>query len=121
MSKVTETGFGISFWYPAAWKVTDEPVTDPTPGGWFPGARILKELKIQNPAASEENNQPPGVILDEILAPAGLTELGQSNPRVQWAWTEGISCAAEHTGGCMRNCRTRPTELLLSRNPRKLG
>ncbi len=78
MSQFTETYFGFSFWYPAAWRVTDEPVADPTRGGWFPGATIVKELKIQNPAASEDNDQPPGVVLDEILAPDGLTELGQS-------------------------------------------
>lgn len=78
MSQFTETGFGFSFWYPAAWRVTDEPVDDPTRGGWFPGATIVKELKIQNPATSEDNEQPPGVILEEILAPEGLTELGQS-------------------------------------------
>lgn len=78
MSQFTETDFGFSFWYPAAWSVTDEFVADPTSGGWFQGATIVKELKIQNPAASEDNDQPPGVVLDEILAPEGLTELGQS-------------------------------------------
>jgi len=81
MSQFTETAFGFSFWYPTAWKVMEKPVTDPTRDGWFPDARIVKELDITNPNADPEdhnNDQPPGVILEELLAPSGLTELGRS-------------------------------------------
>jgi hypothetical protein len=78
MSQHTDTVFEFSFWYPAAWKVTDEPVADPTQYGWFLDATIVKELLIRNPAASVDGDQPPGVILQEISAPKGLTELGQS-------------------------------------------
>jgi hypothetical protein len=78
MSRFTDTDFGFSFSYPAAWKVMDEPVADPTGYGWFPNATIVKELQIRNPAASDDGDQPPGVILQELSAPVGLTELGQS-------------------------------------------
>lgn len=80
MSRYTDSEFGFSFWYPHAWKVTDETVTDPTRDGWFPDAKIVKELQIRNPAgpASDDNDQPSGVILQELVAPAGLTELGRS-------------------------------------------
>jgi hypothetical protein len=78
MSRFTDSNFGFSFWYPTAWKVIDEPVADPTEHGWFPNAKIVRELQIRNPAASDDNDQPPGVILQELSAPAGLTELGHS-------------------------------------------
>jgi hypothetical protein len=78
MSRFTDTEFGFSFWYPAAWKVVDEPVTDPTRNGWFPDAKIVKELQIRDPAAPDDDRQPTGVMLQELLAPGGLTELGRS-------------------------------------------
>jgi hypothetical protein len=78
MSRFTDTEFGFSFWYPAAWKVLNEPVSDPSRNGWFPDAKIIKELQIRNPAALDDADQPPGVILQELLAPGGLTELGRS-------------------------------------------
>lgn len=77
MSQFTDTGFGFSVWYPSAWKVIDKPVADPTQAGWFPDVRIVKELQFRNPAAGDDD-QPPGVTLQELLAPEGLTELGQS-------------------------------------------
>jgi hypothetical protein len=80
MSQYTDTNFGFSFWYPTAWKLTDGPVadpTDPTGPGWFSDATIVKELHIRNPARLERD-QPSGVVLRALLAPAGLTELGQS-------------------------------------------
>jgi len=77
MSRFTEPNFGFSFWYPAAWKMIDEPVADPTDGGWFQNARIVRELQIRNPAAYQ-GDQPPGVALLELTAPSGLTELGHS-------------------------------------------
>jgi hypothetical protein len=76
MKLFTDVSFGFSFWYPAAWKVTDEPVAEPTAGGWFRNAMIVKELQIQDPAAAFDYHQPPDVILRELLAPGGLTELG---------------------------------------------
>lgn len=78
MSRYTDTDFEFSFWYPSAWKVTDEPVTDTTRQGWFLDGTIVKELQIRNPAAPSDGDQPPGVILEEMSAPKGLTELGQS-------------------------------------------
>jgi hypothetical protein len=78
MRRFADTAFGFSFWYPAAWKVTVDRVPDPTEGGWFPDATIVKQLQIRNPAASAEDDEPPGVILQELSAPHGLTELGQS-------------------------------------------
>jgi hypothetical protein len=78
VSQYTDSAFGFSFWYPTAWKVTEEPVADPTADGWFPDAKILKELRIQNTGASDDNGQPSGVIIRELSAPAGLTELGRS-------------------------------------------
>jgi hypothetical protein len=51
MSQFTDTEFGFSFRYPAAWKVVHEPVSDPSSQGWFPDAKIVKELQIGNPAA----------------------------------------------------------------------
>jgi hypothetical protein len=77
MSRFTDTKFGFSFWYPSAWKVLSEPVSDPSRNGWFPDAKIIKELQIRNPVASGDNDQPPGVVLKELLAPGGLTELGR--------------------------------------------
>jgi hypothetical protein len=78
MSRFTEPNFGFSFWYPTAWEVIDEPVTDPTEDGWFQNATIVRELQIRNPAAAYDEDQPLGVILQELLAPTGLTELGRS-------------------------------------------
>ena len=78
MSRFTDTEFGFSFWYPAAWKVVDQPVADPTRNGWFPDAKIVKELAIRNPAAWDNEDQLPGVMIQELLAPRGLTELGRS-------------------------------------------
>jgi hypothetical protein len=78
MIRFTDTGFGFSFYYPAAWTVMDEPVADPTRNGWFPDAKIIKELRIRNPGASDDEDQPPGVMIQELLAPRGLTELGRS-------------------------------------------
>lgn len=78
MSRFTEPGFGFSFCYPAAWNVIDQPVTDPSRDGWFPDAKIVKELDIRNPAALDDNDQPSGVIVQELVAPTGLTELGRS-------------------------------------------
>jgi hypothetical protein len=78
MSQFTDSEFGFSFWYPAAWKVLNPPVSDPSRQGWFPDATIIKELQIRNPAAGDDGDQPPGVILQELLAPRGLTELGRS-------------------------------------------
>jgi hypothetical protein len=77
MSRFTDAGFGFSFCYPAAWKVLDKPVADPTGNGWFPDAKIVKELQIHNPAAYQDD-QPTGVMIQELLAPEGLTELGRS-------------------------------------------
>src|SRR5690242_8391899 len=80
MSQYTDANFGFSFWYPAAWRLTDGPVadpTDPTGPGWFSDATIVKELHIRNPAGLG-GDQPSGVVLRALLAPAGLTELGQS-------------------------------------------
>jgi DKNYY family len=76
MSRFTEAGFGFSFWYPAAWKVTGEPVPNPPSNGWFRDATIVRVLQIRNPEAALDQEQPPGVILRELLAPGGLTELG---------------------------------------------
>jgi hypothetical protein len=76
MSRYTDSDFGFSFWYPTAWKVTDEQVTDPTRDGWFPDAKIVKELHIRTSDGTD--NDPAGVILQELVAPAGLTELGRS-------------------------------------------
>jgi hypothetical protein len=73
MSRYTDKRFGFSLWYPAAWKILDEPVVDATRGGWFPDAKIVKQLRIRNPAKA-----PTGVIVEEVEAPAGLTELGRS-------------------------------------------
>jgi hypothetical protein len=78
MSRFTDAGFGFSFCYPAIWKVMDEPVADPTRNGWFPDAKIVKELAIRNPAAWDNEDQLPGVMIQELLAPRGLTELGRS-------------------------------------------
>jgi len=78
MSRFTDAGFGFSFSYPAAWKVLAEPVADPTRNGWFPDAKIVKQLEIRNPAASDDEDQLPGVMIQELLAPRGLTELGRS-------------------------------------------
>ena len=78
MSRFTDAGFGFSFCYPATWKVMDEPVADPTRDGWFPDAKIVKELQIRNPAAANDDGQPTGVMLEELLAPGGLTEHGRS-------------------------------------------
>jgi hypothetical protein len=78
VSRYIDSSFGFSFWYPSAWKVTDEPVADPTGGGWFRDGKIVRTLLIHNPAASDGDNQPPGVIVQELLAPMGLTELGHS-------------------------------------------
>ncbi len=78
MSRFTDTRFGFSFWYPSAWKVMDEPVADPTRNGWFPDATIVKELEIRNPRATDDQDQPAGVMIQELLAPRGLTELGRS-------------------------------------------
>jgi len=77
MKQYVDAGFGFSFWYPASWKVVDQPIADPTDDGWFRGGRIVKELHIINPAASI-NHQTPGVILRELRAPGGLTELGET-------------------------------------------
>jgi hypothetical protein len=78
VSRYTDSSIGFSFWYPAAWKITDGPVADPSGNGWFQDAKIVRTLWIRNPAASDSNDQPPGVIVQELLAPMGLTELGQS-------------------------------------------
>jgi len=78
MTRFADTGFGFSFWYPTAWKISDEHVDDPTAGGWFPNARIVKELRIGNFRATIEGEQFPGVVVWEIVAPGGLTELGAS-------------------------------------------
>ena len=78
MNRFTDAGFGFSFCYPAAWRVLGEPVADPTRNGWFPDAKIVKELEIRNPAASDNEDQLPGVMIQELLAPRGLTELGRS-------------------------------------------
>jgi hypothetical protein len=78
MSQFTDAEFGYSFWYPSAWKVVDEPVSDPTRQVWFPDARIIKELQIRNAASSDHSDQLAGVIVQELLAPNGLTELGRS-------------------------------------------
>lgn len=79
MSRFTEGDFGFSFWYPAGWKVLDEPVKSPTANGWFRNATILKELQIRNPAVELHQDQAPGVILRELSAPVGLTELGSES------------------------------------------
>jgi hypothetical protein len=76
MSRFTDAGFGFSFCYPSAWKVLDEPVADPTRNGWFPDAKIVKQLAIRNPAAWDNEDQ-LGVMIQELLAPRGLTELGR--------------------------------------------
>jgi hypothetical protein len=78
MSRFTDTEFGFSFWYPTAWKVVNEPVADPTRNGWFPDAKIVKELQIRDPAAQDDYGPRTGVMLLELLAPEGLTELGRS-------------------------------------------
>jgi hypothetical protein len=78
MVQYTDTDFGFSFWYPAAWKLTDEPAEDPTRHGWFADGKIVKQLQIRNPNAYDDD-QPPGVMVEELLAPAGLTELGRSH------------------------------------------
>ena len=79
MRQYVDKSFGFSFWYPATWKIPlNQGVSDPTEDGWFRGGQILKELRIINPAASGENGQPPGVVLREVRAPGGLTELGAS-------------------------------------------
>ncbi|MDP9052313.1 MAG: hypothetical protein M3O31_16570 [Acidobacteriota bacterium] len=78
MRRFTDTDFGFSFWYPSDWKVTQKPVVDPTRGGWFRGAKMVKEFEIHSPATAVDDDQPPGVVLQEIVAPKGLTELGQT-------------------------------------------
>ena len=77
-SRYVDSGFGFSFWYPSAWKVTDEPIADPSGNGWFRDGKIVRTLRVRNPATSNDKDQPPGVIVQELLAPMGLTELGQS-------------------------------------------
>jgi hypothetical protein len=78
MSQYVDAGFGFSFWYPAAWSVTEEPVADVTDPGWFQGGTIVRELRVANPRAYDDG-EPPGVIVQELSAPAGfLTELGHS-------------------------------------------
>jgi hypothetical protein len=81
MSKYVDRAFGFSFWYPTAWTVKDEPVTDPTESGWFQGGKIVRELRLSNPRFNEEfiDDTPPGVVVEEISAPGGfLIELGAS-------------------------------------------
>ena len=76
MSQFTEAYFGFSFWYPTAWNVMGAPVPNPPSNGWFREATIIKVLTICNSAAALDQKQPPGVILRELSAPGGLTELG---------------------------------------------
>jgi hypothetical protein len=80
MSKYVDSSFGFSFWYPTAWTVKDEPVTDPTESGWFEGGKIVRELRLSNPRFNGEfieDDTPPGVVVEEISAPKGfLIELG---------------------------------------------
>ena len=76
VSRYEDRAFGFSFWYPSAWKVTDEPLADESGNGWFRDGKIVRTLLIRN--TSDDENQPPGVIVQEVLAPMGLTELGQS-------------------------------------------
>jgi hypothetical protein len=78
VSRYADSSFGFSFWYPSAWKVMDGPVADSSANGWFRDAKIVRTLWIRNPATSESNDSPTGVIVQELLAPMGLTELGQS-------------------------------------------
>jgi hypothetical protein len=78
MSKYIDRAFGFSFWYPTAWPVKDEPVTDPTQSGWFVGGTIVRELRLANPR-SDEDDQPLGVVVQEISAPGEyLIELGHT-------------------------------------------
>jgi hypothetical protein len=78
MSQYTDNHFGFSFSYPAAWEVMDEPVVNPTRNGWFSDATIVKELRIRARVPLDDQDQPHGVTIQEVLAPSGLTELGRS-------------------------------------------
>jgi hypothetical protein len=71
-------GLAFSFWYPSAWRVDRALFIDPSRNAWFPGATIVKVLKIHNPTFAVGGDQLPGVVLEEITAPSGLTELGHS-------------------------------------------
>jgi hypothetical protein len=78
MTTYTDNKFGISFAIPASWQLHEEPVVDPSGGGWFPDAKIVREFEFRNPAAANDDSQLPGLRFRELVAPAGLTELGRS-------------------------------------------
>jgi hypothetical protein len=105
MSRFKDTQFGFSFWYPAAWKVVDQPVADPTRNGWFPDAKIVKELQVRDPAAQDDYGPRTGVSLLELLAPGGLTELGRSRSPSPVGVDDKYFLIAERDGGCMRRYR----------------
>jgi hypothetical protein len=69
MSKYVDTGFGFSFWYPTAWTVTQEPVADPTDGGWFRGGTIVRRLRINE---FGEDGPLSSVDVEELSAPRGF-------------------------------------------------
>jgi hypothetical protein len=77
MSRFTDRGFGFSFWYPTAWKVKEEPVDPRVKQGWFADAKLIKELDVFDPEM-EGKDGADGVIIQELLASAGLAELGHT-------------------------------------------
>ncbi len=78
MSRFTDRGFGFSFWYPTAWRVKEEPVDPRVVEEWFADAKCIKELDVVDPE-TEGKDGAVGVIIQELFAPAGLTELGRSH------------------------------------------
>lgn len=77
MSRFTDRGFGFSFSYPTAWKVKEESVDPSVKQGWFADAKLIKELDVVDPEM-EGKEGADGVVIQELLASAALTELGHT-------------------------------------------
>ena len=78
MSRFTDRSFGFSFWYPAAWKVKQEPFDPRAVEEWFADAKCIKEFDVVDPE-TEGTNGAEGVKIQELFAPGGLTELGRAH------------------------------------------
>src|SRR5262245_48396323 len=82
MTRYEDAEFGFSFWYPSAWTITIQPVSNcaqrprastcPGDPGWLQGGTIVKQVLVGNPQS--------GVVIQEFRSSSsGITELGATD------------------------------------------